>query len=194
MPETPRVPLRGLVLTGGASSRMGRDKASLVYGDGPQWRVAANVLLACDAEPYWSCTARQAAEWGLTDRAILDVMPGHGPASGLHAAFSRGECVAWLVIGCDYPMLQAQDLQRLLDARSPTIDAVTFLSEATGEIEPVITLWEPAAQQTFLRDFANGEYSARRVLRTCALRVLTPRTQQVLDNRNSPVGPTDAVH
>ena len=58
----------------------------------------------------------------------------------------------------------------------------------------MITLWEPAAQQTFLRAFANGEYSARRVLRTCALRVLTPRTQQVLDNRNSPVGPTDAVH
>ena len=194
MSETPHVPLHGLVLTGGASSRMGRDKASLVYRDGPQWRVAANVLLACDAEPYWSCTARQAAEWGLTDRAILDLMPGHGPVSGLHAAFSRGDGVAWLVIGCDYPMLEAQDLQRLLDARSPTIDAVTYMSEATGEIEPMITLWEPAAQRTFLHAVADGEFSARRVLRTCALRVLTPRAPHLLDNRNSPVSLTDAAH
>ena len=36
-------------------------------------------------------------------------------------------------------------------------------------------LWEPAAQRQFLRAFTNGEFSARRVLRSCALRVIAPR-------------------
>ena len=186
MPNAPRTSLHGLVLTGGASSRMGYDKATITYHGAPQWQVVADALRACGARPFWSCSARQAAEWELGDDALLDVVPGHGPASGLHAAFSRDDDVAWLVIGCDYPWLEVQDLQRLVQARAHAIDAVSYLNEATGEIEPMITLWEPAAQRHFLRAFASGEYSARRTLRQCALCVLVPRSPHILDNRNDP--------
>ena len=184
MPETPLAPLVGLVLTGGQSSRMGRDKASLVYHHAPQWQHAGALLRACGVEPFWSCHAQQAEEWELGDRAIHDVVPGHGPASGLHAAFSRGDRVAWLVLGCDYPWLEAQDLQCLLDARAPTVEAVTYAHPATQQIEPLISLWEPAAQHRFLRAFAGGEDSPRRVLGQCALQRLTPRVPPRLENRN----------
>lgn len=186
MPEESRIPLNGLVLTGGASSRMGRDKAGLVYSDGPQWRVAADLLRACGAEPFWSCTATQAADWALSDRAILDLVPGHGPASGLHAAFSRGENVAWIVVGCDYPFLESRDLRQLVDARADTVEAIVYVNAESQEIEPMISLWEPAAQDAFLRAFSVGEYSANRVLRSCALRRLTPRAPELLQNRNVP--------
>ncbi len=184
MPEQPPLPLYGLVLTGGASSRMGRDKAGMGYHGAPQWQIAAELLRACGAEPFWSCSARQATEWKLGDHAILDLVPEHGPASGLHAAFSRGDAATWLVIGCDYPSLQGEDLQRLVNARSPGIDAVAYLNHETSEIEPMIALWEPAAQQQFLRAFADAEFSARRILRSCKLRVIEPRTPQVLHNHN----------
>ncbi len=179
------LPLYGLVLTGGASARMGRDKAGIAYQGTPQWRAVAELLRDCGAEPYWSCTARQAGEWELGDRAVLDLIPGHGPASGLHAAFSRGDRAAWLVIGCDYPWLEAEDLRRLVNARAADVDALAFLNEETYEIEPMIALWEPAAQRQFLTAFAAGEDSARRILRACALRVVEPRNPQVLHNRNT---------
>lgn len=178
-------PLRGLVLTGGASSRMGRDKATIAYRSAPQWRVVADMLSACGAAPYWSCTAQQAHEWALGDHAILDIISGHGPASGLHAAFSRKEPVAWLVVGCDYPWIEARDLQRLVDARDDDVDAISYLNPETQEIEPMIALWEPAAQQRFLQAFDRGEHSARRILRACALRLLEPRTRHALENRNA---------
>lgn len=190
MPEPLRAPLRGplrgLVLTGGASTRMGQDKAALVYGHAPQWRAVADLLAQCGAEVFWSCTAPQAAAWQLGDRALYDLVPGHGPASGLHAAFSRAPAGAWLVVGCDYPHLAAPDLQRLLDARAPAVDAVTYQRDATAEIEPMLSLWEPAAQALFLHAFAAGDDSPRRALRRCALRVLAPRTPHVLDNQNTP--------
>jgi len=185
MPEHQPVSLHGLVLTGGASSRMGRDKASIAYYGTPQWQAVAALLRACGAEPFWSCSAVQADEWKLGDRAVLDLVPGHGPASGLHAAFSRGDAAAWLVIGCDYPRLQEEDLRHLVHARSAGIDAVAYLNHETNEIDPMIALWEPAAQQQFLRAFANGKYSARRILQSCALRVIEPRAPHVLDNRNT---------
>ncbi len=184
MPESALPPLQGLVLTGGASSRMGRDKAAIAYHSAPQWRIAAERLRECGAEPFWSCSATQAVDWELGDRAILDTVPGHGPASGLHAAFSRGGSSAWLVIGCDYPNLEAQDLRCLVAARGAEHEAIAYLNAETAVIEPMIALWEPAAQQRFLRAFSSGEFSARRILGQCALHRLAPRTPQILENRN----------
>ena len=185
-------PLRGLVLTGGASSRMGRDKATIAYHGAPQWQFLADSLRACDAEPYWSCTTSQADDWMLGDHAIHDIVPGHGPASGLHAAFSRDNHVAWLVVGCDYPWIDAQDLQRLVDARADNIEAIGYLNPDTQEIEPMIALWEPAAQQRFLQAFDRGGDSARHILRSCSLRLLDPRTRTALMNRNAgDTGPVD---
>ena len=179
-------PLQGVVLTGGASSRMGCDKAALVYHGAPQWRIAGELLRTCGAEPLWSCSAAQARDWDLGGRAVLDIVPGHGPASGLHAVFSRGDHSAWLVLGCDYPALEAQDLQHLVAARTVDYEAITYLNPASQEIEPMITLWEPASQRRFLQAFDRGEYSARRVLATCALRRLAPRNRLILENRNRP--------
>jgi molybdenum cofactor guanylyltransferase len=163
---------------------MGRDKATIAYHSAPQWQRVADMLRACGADPYWSCTAQQADLWMLGDRAILDIAPGHGPASGLHAAFSRGPDSAWLVVGCDYPWLEADDLHALVDARTNDVEAISYLHPDTQEVEPMIALWEPAAQQRFLEAFDRGEDSARHILRTCTLRLLEPRTPRALMNRN----------
>ena len=135
---------------------------------------------------YWSCTAKQRDDWGIGEAGILDQVPGHGPASGMHAAFLRAPDVAWIVIGCDYPFVETQDIRRLLAARMPGVDAVTFLNHQTAEIEPMISLWEPAAVQHFMQRFAAGEYSPRRIQQSSKLVTLMPREQQVLHNRNSP--------
>ncbi len=178
--------LYGLVLTGGASSRMGRDKAEITYGKQPQWRAAADILAPICARTYWSCTAKQRNDWGIGEWGVLDHVPGHGPASGIHAAFLHAPDAAWIVIGCDYPLLETQDIRRLLEARAPEVDAVTFLNHQTAEIEPMISLWEPAAVQQFMERFAAGEYSPRRTLQSCKLVTVMPRGQRVLHNRNSP--------
>ena len=178
--------LYGLVLTGGASTRMGRDKAEITYGAQPQWRAAADIVAPICARTYWSCTAKQRDDWGIGESGIVDQVPGHGPASGIHAAFLRAPDAAWLVIGCDYPFLETHDIRRLLEARAPGVDAVTFLNHETAEIEPMISLWEPAAVQHFMQRFAAGEYSPRRILQACKLVTVVPREPQILNNRNSP--------
>ena len=220
------VDVRGLILTGGASSRMGRDKAEIVYAQLPQWRALEELLRPLCSEVFWSCTPTQQSQWNIGERAIIDVAVGHGPASGLHAAFTFGArniaqsseynlnapCEpqdvsnvqpsagqvdpqlsiqfykesAWLVVGCDYPLLKTGDLQSLLDAREPNADAVVFFDEHKNEIEPMISLWEPSVQAQFLEAFARGEFSPRRILRSCKPKMIQPRDHSILSNRNTP--------
>ena len=181
---------------------MGRDKAEIAYAQLPQWRAVEELLRPLCAEVFWSCTPTQQSQWGIGERAIIDVAVGHGPASGLHAAFTstlpqarnmtspqspqlHNSC-AWLVVGCDYPLLQLRDLQSLLDARDPNADAVVFFDKQKNEIEPMIAVWEPSAQAQFLAAFARGEFSPRRILRSCKLTMIQPSDQSILSNRNTP--------
>jgi molybdenum cofactor guanylyltransferase len=178
--------LHGLVLTGGASSRMGRDKAEIAYGPLPQWRAVAELLAPLCTRTWWSCTARQREAWDIGEAGIVDQQPGLGPAGGLHAAFTRHSDVAWLVVGCDYPHLTARDCRDLAEARSLEAQAVAF-ADATGTgIEPTLSVWEPAAQRAFLRAFEAGERSPRAVLRSVALRIVTPANIRAPIDRNTP--------
>ena len=168
---------------------MGRDKAEIVYAQLPQWRALEEILRPLCADVFWSCMPTQQAQWNIGNRAIVDVVAGHGPASGLHAAFTKTEqesTTAWLVVGCDYPFLEMRDLQSLVHARSPDTDAVVFFDEHKNEIEPMIALWEPSAQTQFLAAFARGEFSPRRILRSCKLKTIQPRDNSILSNRNTP--------
>jgi len=175
--------LNGLILTGGQSSRMGRDKASMVYEKDPQWLALGKLLEHFCAQVFWSCTPQQKAEWEIGSRAILDAIPGHGPASGLHAAFTFMSDTPWLVVACDYPYLRQEDLERLVTAREPEAEAILF---STGEerLEPLVAVWEPAAQKKFLEAFADGDDSPRRVLQRCRYQSVAPCGNQALTNVN----------
>src|SRR5689334_17312189 len=99
--------LRGLVLTGGRSVRMGSDKAALDYHGVPQWRYLGALLAEHCSQVFWSCTEAQRQAWSVGDRGLIDDIQGIGPAGGLVTAFRREPQTGWLVLACDYPYLSA---------------------------------------------------------------------------------------
>ena len=175
----------GLILTGGQSSRMGSDKAQLTYSNRPQWQEVADLLRPFCNKVYWSCTSEQKTHWQLGEFGLVDLISGHGPASGLHAAFTSSDQCTWLVVGCDYPLLQSVDIQSLIAAREAGIEAITYFNEQEKEIEPMIALWELQAQRNFLEAFSKGNDSPRRILRACKLKMIVPRKSEILTNRNA---------
>lgn len=96
--------LTGIVLAGGASRRMGRNKAFLELGGHSLIEiviermelVCAEVLVvAGDARPY--------AEVGVP--VVEDRFPGIGVLGGLHAGLDAAAHELTLVVGCDMPFL-----------------------------------------------------------------------------------------
>jgi molybdenum cofactor guanylyltransferase len=108
------LPATGVVLAGGQSRRMGRDKALLEFGGQPliEWvirrlgRVCSEVLVvAGDVERYA----------GLGAPVVMDRFPGVGVLGGLHAGLDAASHELILAVGCDMPFLNPKLLRAFVD-------------------------------------------------------------------------------
>lgn len=116
----------GLVLCGGASSRMGTDKARVELDGRPLLAHALAVFDELGVTARLACgSAARYAEFSR--ELVLDDLSGAGPlaglTAGLEAASRAGE--SWvLVLACDMPRARASVLERLLaQARERDLDA-----------------------------------------------------------------------
>jgi molybdopterin-guanine dinucleotide biosynthesis protein A len=115
--------VEGFVLVGGASRRMGTDKARLVLGGLTQVkRVAA--AMAPVVRNVRVVGSHSAAE-GFPN--VPDIQPGWGPLNGIHSALAATHCEWALVVACDLPFVTTALLARLCqlaNQRADTCDAL----------------------------------------------------------------------
>jgi len=179
-------PLLGLVLTGGKSTRMGRDKAALAYhGEAESSRVFGLLHEFCP-EVFISCRIDQAdlpGRRGLPQ--IHDVLPGRGPLSGILAAFEARPDATWLVVACDLPRLDRTVVAALVAGRNPFKVATAFQGHE-GFPEPLCALYEPKARPRLLQFLAAGYDCPRKMLINSPVQVLKPLAGDPLVNANTP--------
>ena len=181
-------PLYGLVLTGGRSTRMGRDKAALAYGDGPPQLERAMALIAPHVvRAYVSVRADQSSD-PLRARfpQIADTHENLGPLAGILAAQLRHPEGAWLVLACDLPLLDAQTLEHLVRQRDPARTATAYRSSHDGLPEPLCAVWEPRSHQPLTEHVAAGRDCPRKFLIGADTLLLEEPNPRALDNVNTP--------
>jgi molybdopterin-guanine dinucleotide biosynthesis protein A len=106
----------GVVLTGGASTRMGVDKATLVIGDKPMAVRVADVMWEAGCQPV-ECQGGDVAtitEYGLV--AVPDRDPGSGPVAAIRDALDRHEGSDVVVVACDLVDVDAATIAAVSDA------------------------------------------------------------------------------
>jgi len=109
-------PVSGLVLAGGSSRRMGRDKALLDLGDGRPLllRVVQALSGLCDDLLVVTDRPDRYARLELPARLVTDARPGLGPLGGLEAGLWEARHDFALVVGCDLPFLHRGLLRYML--------------------------------------------------------------------------------
>lgn len=137
--------LRGLVLAGGRSQRMGRDKAGIRIDDTTLLERTVALLDGCVASVSVSVRPDQADDRLRRQYPLLlDKGVGLGPADGLRTAHLDDPAAAWLVLACDMPGLDRPAIEMLVAARDPARAATSWHSPVTGLPEPLCAIWEPA--------------------------------------------------
>lgn len=153
----------GVALAGGASRRMGRDKARLEVAGTSLVERAARRLDAVCREVLVADGGRRLVPGR---RSVADG-PGGGPAAGILGAAAVRPGRDLLVLACDLPRASRGLLARL--AR-PT-DAAARVPRWRGGLEPLCALYRPAALTALAAGVRAGELALHRLLRAPELTV-----------------------
>jgi molybdopterin-guanine dinucleotide biosynthesis protein A len=116
----------GIVLAGGLSTRMGRDKASLPWDGGDLLHtILAAVATACPHLIVVSNTPRAIYLPEVT--VVSDEYRGCGPLGGIHAGLKASGSDYNFVVACDMPYIEGDAIKYMLDAAQGYDAAVPFI-------------------------------------------------------------------
>ena len=175
--------LNGLVLAGGKSQRMGKDKGAIQYHGKPQREYMGDLLNEICDTTFLSIRPDQEVDSAYP--LLEDKFIGLGPFGAILSAFQKNPNTAWLVAACDLPFLNQAALQFLKENRNLTKIATAFHNPETNFPDPLITIWEPKSYPILLNFLAQGFSCPRKVLINSDIQLLN-YDASILTNVNDP--------
>jgi molybdopterin-guanine dinucleotide biosynthesis protein A len=175
--------IKGLILAGGHSKRMGMDKALINYHGMPQFQYLHDLLQQYCQQVYISCRHEQVFETPI--QRIEDQYQDIGPLSGVLSAFKTDSTCAWWVIACDLPYVDASALDFLLSNRDPSKEATFFIDPETLFPEPLLTIFEPSMYPALLKSYEAGQMSLNRILLYSKGKRVKPQDMRIIRSINT---------
>jgi molybdopterin-guanine dinucleotide biosynthesis protein A len=153
--------LTAVLLAGGESRRLGRDKATADWRGQPLWQRQIETLRALHPQEIL-LSARSDPAWRPSEvRLVLDDSPSRGPLSGLTAALTSTRTEHLLALAVDMPFMTVEHLQNLCALASsgkgviPTID---------GRAEPLSAIYPIEARSVFLETLQSENFSLQPIV------------------------------
>lgn len=112
-----------------------------------------------------------------------DVANGNiGPAAGLLSAYLRDATCHWLVLACDYPFFDADEIRNLFEEYKYPL---TCLQNEQGWAEPLLAIWSPAALAQLKDNVSHDITGPRHVTRQLEAHMVEPLQGRALFNTNT---------
>lgn len=183
-------PIVGLVLSGGHSRRMGRDKGAIKNDQGKQWvHAQADTLAQFMQEVFISCRKEQAEDYAGPYPFIFDQWDSQGPMTGLLTAMVQHTGTAFFVLGVDLFPSDDSVYRQLIEARSPD-KLATIVIQPDGYLQPLMGIWEPLAKEKLEAAWKDGKFSLRHFLQENHHYVRAVPVLTELKNANEPPNPS----
>jgi molybdopterin-guanine dinucleotide biosynthesis protein A len=168
------VGFEGAVLAGGASRRMGTDKAFVAAPDGRALvAVAAEALRDAGAARTFVVGGDRAGIESLGLAWVADRHPGEGPLGGIVTALLASEHDLVVVLACDMPEVDATVPEALVRGLRDEPAAGVAVALAGRREQPLTSCWRRSVALPVLDEaFASGERAPRHLLdRLAVIRV-----------------------
>jgi molybdopterin-guanine dinucleotide biosynthesis protein A len=152
--------VEAFILVGGMSSRMGKDKSGLRFGDRSAVALIA-ASLEVVAHTIRSVGGAVPAVEGLPN--IADAHDQWGPLAGIEAALCNSTSEYSVIVACDLPFVTSRLFERLMGLADHWAAIVPLQSD--GRPQPLCAIYRRAACLAAARQaIANGEHSPRALL------------------------------
>jgi molybdopterin-guanine dinucleotide biosynthesis protein A len=171
----------GFVLTGGKSSRMGRDKALLPAGNSVMVEAVAGILSTVTDEVL--LVGRPERYSGLAFKCLPDLRPGLGPLSGLETVLASRRADLNVVVACDLAGLRANWITGLLQAMKPESMCAAIV-DGNGKLQPLCAVYRTECLDRVTK--AIDERRLRAIDLLAELKAVKVSIDDVILNLNTP--------
>lgn len=165
------------LLAGGASSRMGRDKALLPFRSKPLVVYLSEILSSFSDEFHIIAPPGRYEAFGFP--ILHDLRPNCGPLAGIEAALTHSTRPWNLILACDLPHIDPTWLDTLCQATKSSA-AEVILSD------PLCALWHKSTLSTVRQALDSQKFRVRSVLEQLKTQILIPPDPGILANWNRP--------
>lgn len=174
-----------VVLAGGASSRMGKEKSDLIL----------------DGQTFLETQIRKGRQLGAkkilisgyrgercSEEIVPDRIPGQGPLGGLESCFRKAETAKCLVLGVDTPLVPVEELRSLLKYTMEEADKPVTMLCHNGKEESLMAVYDAGLYKEITDFLESGRSSVYRFLNTVGYSLYhTGAPESYFQNINDPV-------
>ena len=173
--------INGIVLVGGQSSRLGRDKSLEIINGESLVKRAINILVPL-CKTILLVTAAGIEIKGITEtpnqRIITDVYPKRGPLVGLYSGLKKSDTLYNLVVACDMPFLE-EKLLKLMIELAPGFDAVVPMLD--GQTEPLCAVYSRNSMAAIEKMMEEDVYAVHKIPSKIKTRYLNAQEINAVD-------------
>jgi molybdopterin-guanine dinucleotide biosynthesis protein A len=171
--------ISGVLLAGGESRRMGKDKATVLFRGKPLWEIQLGLLRKLNPSKIF-VSGRMDPSWRPGDvQFVADVPPSRGPLSGLAASLARVRTTHLLALAIDMPFMSENFLRYVCDQIKARVGVVPKID---NRAEPLAAIYPREAVIDFRNALAGTDFSLQTLTRslvdTGKLRELPVNEQQ----------------
>ena len=153
MKPVPDLAVSAVILAGGASRRMGRDKAWIEFRGRPLIQLAAEKIRALGIRELFISGRMDGDYSSLNAPVLFDRESDFGPLAGMEQALHQCRNPLLLVLAVDLPLMDLAMLQKLLARCDRLTGAVPKLR---GRFEPLAAVYPKRCHAFAFAAIANG--------------------------------------
>lgn len=175
------LPVGAYLLAGGASRRMGRDKALLLFDNHPLLVQTNKLLASIVPDPQLVAPVGRYEKFGFSP--LVDRRLNCGPMAGIETALIHSGFEWNLILACDLPFLTRDWLVHMVETAVAAPLQVACVS--TGD-NPLLAVWRKSALPTVQAALDSKHFRLRDLMKPLNAINLIPPDPKILANWNRP--------
>lgn len=154
------IKIGAVLLVGGESRRMGKDKATLLFQGKPLWQIQLELLRKLAPTEIF-VSARTDPVWRPTDmQFVADAPPSRGPLSGLAASLAQMRTKHLLALAIDMPFITEKYLTFVCNQIEPRRGVIAKIDD---RFEPLAAIYPQEALVNIQSALSGKDFSLQTV-------------------------------
>lgn len=176
-----KINIYGLVLAGGKSTRMGKDKAQLEYHGKNQVEYTCDLLSKYCDRVFVSTRDKV---YSSKYESIFDTFLNLGPVGGILSAQTLLPNTAFLVVACDMPYINERTIEKIVSERDYFKFSTCYINYENNLPEPLCAIYEPKSKTSLMDFIAEGYSCPRKFLINYNVKKILPDNPLEMSNIN----------